>query len=171
MAEHTRALVPALRSLTDGAREAGAQVIYALMAHRDDGRVYGRREGEAKAAMNANGELADGLRFDQRDFLLHRWHGMNPVYDTGVESMLRHMGVRTVVLGGVSLNVSLLGAAIDLYSGGFNVVIPRDCVAAVTKEYGDMVLQHTMRAIATVTTRDAVLGAWSPATERGPLSS
>jgi nicotinamidase-related amidase len=160
LAEHTRELVAPIASLTEGAREVGAQVMYTLIAHRDDGRTRGRRDLQANAAMNPNGELAEGLRFDQRDFLLYRWHGMNPVYDTGVETMLRHMGVRTVVLAGVSLNVSLLGSAIDLYSGGFEVVIPRDCVAAVTKEYGDMVLQNTMRAIATLTTKDDVLATW-----------
>ena len=160
LAEQTRELVPAISALSEGARDASAQVIYALIAHRDDGRAHGRRDHPAKAAMNVTGELAEGLRFDERDFLLHRWHGMNPVYDTGVESLLRHMGVRTVVLVGVSLNVSLVSAAIDLYSGGFNVVIPRDCVAAVTREYGEMVLQHTMRVIATVTTSDEILAAW-----------
>jgi nicotinamidase-related amidase len=149
--------------LTDATRDAGAQVIYTLIAHREDDRLHGGRELAPRAAMHVNGELAQGLRHDDRDLLLHRWHGMNPVYDTGVETLLRRMGIRTVVLSGVSLNVSLLGAAIDLHSGGFQVVIPRDCVAAVTKEYGDMVLEHTMRAISTVTTSDDIVAAWATA--------
>lgn len=39
-------------------------------------------------------------------------------------------------------------------------MIPRDAVAAVTKEYGDMCWQHTMRAITTVTTSEEVIAAW-----------
>jgi nicotinamidase-related amidase len=160
--DHTREILPTVARLTEVVRDAGAQVLYTLIAHRGDDRVRGGRAVPARAAMSENGELAEGLRFDDRDFLLHRWHGMNPVYDTGVEALLRQMRVRTVILTGVSLNVSLLGAAIDLHSGGFEVVIPRDAVAAVTKEYGEMVLRETMRAIATVTTSDDITATWAP---------
>jgi nicotinamidase-related amidase len=100
------------------------------------------------------------MRFDERDFMLYRWHGWNPVYDGGVEALLRQMGTRTVIMTGVSLNVSLPASSITLASGGFNVVIPTDCVAAADKEYGDMVLRHTMRVTGTVTTSDDIIEAW-----------
>jgi hypothetical protein len=40
------------------------------------------------------------------------------------------------------------------------VVIPRDAVAGTPAEYGEQVLDHTLSAIATLTTTPAIESAW-----------
>jgi nicotinamidase-related amidase len=86
---------------------------------------------------------------------------MSPTHSTELFAVLRNIGVRTVVLAGVSLNVAIPSATVELGDEGFSVVIPRDAVAGTPPEYGDSVLRHTLRFLATITTADDVLGAWS----------
>jgi len=40
-------------------------------------------------------------------------------------------------------------------------VLPRDAVAGIPESYADAVIDNTLSLVATVTTTDAVLGAWS----------
>ena len=46
---------------------------------------------------------------------------------------------------------------------GYQVVVVRDAVAGIPKEYADAVLANTISMIATVVTSDELLGAWAPA--------
>jgi nicotinamidase-related amidase len=66
-----------------------------------------------------------------------------------------------VVATGVSVNLGVLGLAIEAVNLGYRVVIPRDAVAGIPDEYAEAVLRETLPLIATVTTVDAVLEAWS----------
>jgi nicotinamidase-related amidase len=69
--------------------------------------------------------------------------------------------VRTVVATGVSVNLGVLGLAIEAVNLGYRVVVPRDTVAGIPEEYAEAVLDNTFPLIATVTTVEDLLGAWS----------
>jgi nicotinamidase-related amidase len=49
----------------------------------------------------------------------------------------------------------------DAVNAGYQVVLPRDAVAGVPKEYADAVIDNSLALLATVTTTDEVIGAWS----------
>jgi nicotinamidase-related amidase len=49
----------------------------------------------------------------------------------------------------------------DAVNRGYQVVLPRDAVAGVPKEYADSVIDTTLVLLSTVTTTDAVLACWS----------
>ena len=61
----------------------------------------------------------------------------------------------------MSLNIGVPNTVMTLVDHGFEVVVPRDAVAGTPTEYGDQVLAHTIRFLATLTTVDALLDAWS----------
>ena len=44
---------------------------------------------------------------------------------------------------------------------GYQIVVPRDAVAGVPKEYADAVLDNTIGLLATVCTTDDLVNAWS----------
>jgi len=44
---------------------------------------------------------------------------------------------------------------------GYQIVLPRDAVAGVPADYAHAVLDHTLHLVATLTTTDDVVGAWS----------
>jgi nicotinamidase-related amidase len=106
-------------------------------------------------------ELVPELGAEPGDMVSTRLHGVSPFTGTSLDTWLRNLGVRTVVATGVSVNLGVLGLAIEAVNLGYRVVIPRDAVAGIPDEYAEAVLRETLPLIATVTTVDAVLEAWS----------
>jgi nicotinamidase-related amidase len=82
------------------------------------------------------------------------------MYDTGLELLLRRLGVRTVVVTGVSVNVAILDLVLDSVNAGFDVVLPRDAVAGVPAGYADLVIDHTLRLLAKVVRSEDILACW-----------
>lgn len=157
--------------LVTAARAAGVDVIHCLARHRAD-----RKGANTNARLfGAMGRLPDALRqgtesvalipeigAEASDVVLARYHGLGPMYDTGLDSVLRNLGVTTVVGIGVSLNVGMLDLAFDAVNAGYQFVLPRDAVAGVPPEYGEAVIENTLSLVATVVTADDVIRAWPP---------
>ena len=55
-------------------------------------------------------------------------------YSTTLDLLLHDLGVDTVVLVGVATDICILFTANDAYMRGYQVVVPKDCVAANTPE-------------------------------------
>ena len=49
----------------------------------------------------------------------------------------------------------------DLVNHALEVVVPRDAVAGTPDEYGEQMIEHTIRFLATVTTTGDLVAAWS----------
>ena len=95
------------------------------------------------------------------DLVSSRLHGVSPFTGTALDTWLRNLGVRTVVATGVSVNLGVLGLAIEAVNLGYRVVVPRDAVAGIPEEYADAVLDNTFPLITTLTTVDDLIEAWS----------
>ena len=81
--------------------------------------------------------------------------------------MLRNLGVRTVIVAGVSVNVAITNLVMEAVNHGYEVVVPRDAVCGVPAEYADAVIDNTLRVLAAVTTVDEVVTAGSVRLPRG----
>jgi nicotinamidase-related amidase len=101
-------------------------------------------------------EVVPELR-DPDDIVLPRLHGVSGFTDTGVDSMLRSLDKRTIILTGSSVNRGIIGVAIEGVNRGYRVVIPREAVTGYPLEYRDMVLEHSLRQITTLCTVDEIL--------------
>jgi nicotinamidase-related amidase len=49
----------------------------------------------------------------------------------------------------------------DAVNAGYQMVMPRDAVAGVPEEYAQAVLDNTVALLATLTTTDDLIAAWS----------
>lgn len=155
--------------LAQAARAAGVEVVHCLAHHRAD-RKGGNTNARLFTAMAKGGEgLLEGtesvevvpqIGVQPSDLVLTRYHGLGPMHGTELDSVLRNLGVRTVVGVGVSLNIGMLDLAFDAVNAGYQVVVPRDAVAGVPVGYAEAVLEHTLSLVATVTTTDEVLAVW-----------
>jgi nicotinamidase-related amidase len=105
-------------------------------------------------------ELVEGLGPEPGDLVSPRLHGVSPFTGTSLDPWLRSFDVRTVVATGVSVNLGVLGLAIEAVNLGYSVIVPRDAVAGLPADYADAVLDQTFPMIATITTVDALLAAW-----------
>ncbi len=163
VAEHTARLLGA-------ARAAGARVVHCTAEFRADRagstancRLIAAmvRRPEHLLAGTPSTELVPGLGPEPGDLVCPRLHGVSPFSGTSLDAWLRNLGVTTVVATGVSVNLGVLGLAIEACNLGYQVVVPRDAVAGLPAAYADAVLDTTFPLIATLTTTDAVVAAWA----------
>jgi nicotinamidase-related amidase len=88
-------------------------------------------------------ELIADLGPEPGDLVSARLHGVSPFTGTDLDTWLRNLGVETVVATGVSVNLGVLGLAIEAVNLGYRVVIPRDTVAGIPHAYADALLENT----------------------------
>ncbi|WP_459971610.1 isochorismatase family protein [Mycobacterium sp. MUNTM1] len=159
-------LVDRLRALLCGARGAGVRVVHATY----DGVYGGHQIGTARLwrTLNAGGGWRAGdvatkvvpELLGANDIVVPRHHGLYPTLDTELLPVLGGLGVHTVVLAGVSLNVALPFTAGHMSQAGFNVVVPRDAVGATPTEYGVEVLNNTIAFLGRLATVEELLTEW-----------
>ncbi|QMU74984.1 cysteine hydrolase [Streptacidiphilus sp. PB12-B1b] len=163
-------LVQHIGRLTAAARAAGAPVLHCTALRRADGRGAGGNARLFAAAARAAvpltpgsdaAALHPGIGADPADLVLPRLHGLGPFQDTGLATVLRNLGARTVVCVGVSLNVALLELVLGAVGAGFRAVVVRDAVAGTPPEYAEAVLRHTLALTATLADTAAVADCWA----------
>lgn len=164
-----REMVPNLGRLLPVARAAGVQVVHCTAYRRADGR-----------GANANARLFLGVRKspvpllpgtsavdvvpelgpELDDLVLTRTHGLSPMAGTDLDPVLRNLGIRTVVVTGVSVNVAITNLVMDAVNRGYDVVLPRDAVCGIPQEYADAVIDQTLSLLAAVVTTDDLIARW-----------
>ena len=163
-------MVPNGSRIVHAARTAGVQVVHAVFWRRPDNRA-GNTNGRLFVAMNRfsppmepgspGAEPIAEFGHSPDDLVIGRYHGLDPIGGTDLDPILRNLGVRTVVVVGVSLNVALMGLTIGLVNAGYQVVLPRDAVAGVPMDYAQSLIDGSYAFISTVVTADDVIGAWA----------
>ncbi|UNS95758.1 cysteine hydrolase [Streptomyces tubbatahanensis] len=155
--------------LAGAAHGAGVQVLHAIAERRPDGRGSGRnarlfRAAERLPVRQEPGspavQVAEPLPVTERDLVVRRLHGLSPLAGTEVDALLRNLGIRTLVVTGVSANVAVPNAVFDAVNLGYTAVIPADAIAGVPADYTPAMVRHTLALVATVTTADAVRACW-----------
>jgi nicotinamidase-related amidase len=63
-------------------------------------------------------------------------------FSTTLDLLLRYLGVRTVVLTGIATDICILFTANDAYMRDYELVVPRDCVAANTDRKSAFALEQ-----------------------------
>ncbi len=165
LAAESKELVRNLGRLLPAVRKAGVRVVHAtfegIRPDADPGSAplwkATARSREWHPGHPATQVLPD--LFDETDVVIPRRHGLSPTRGTDLSPNLRTLGIRTVLLTGVSLNVALPATALDLGQDGFRLLIVRDAVGASTPEYGEQVLRNTMSMLGRLTTVDDVVTA------------
>ena len=161
--------------LCDAARERGIQVVHCVAENRADGlgaidncKVFAmnnrlRREtGSTPIDQGTEGaKLVSELGPDDRDIVIARIHGLTPFTQTSLDQILRNLAIRTLVVTGVSINMGIFGTVMSAVDLGYNVIIVRDGVCGVPREYADAVLENSLSLLATIVKADDVIAAWS----------
>jgi len=76
-------------------------------------------------------EIVRLLRPTPQDYFV-----LKPVHSgfhcTSLDVLLQHLGTKRLVIGGMAANICVLFTANDAYMRGYELVVPRDCVASNT---------------------------------------
>jgi biuret amidohydrolase len=168
-ASAAESVVPNGARLCAAARAAGATVIHCVAGRRTDdrgsnhnARLYGailRSPIRMDLGTPATDVVAE-FAVDPSDFVLPRIHGLNPMAGTDLDPSLRNLGVTTVVVAGVSVNIAVTNLVMDAVNHGYQVVLARDAVAGVPASYADAVIDNTLSLLATVLTTSEVTEHW-----------
>lgn len=131
--EQALPMADALATLKERARELGIPAIYL----NDN---FGRWKSDFRSIVNH--VLHDGCRgepvaraLEPREddyFVLKPKH--SGFFSTTLDTLLEHLGARTVVVTGLATHICVLFTASDAYMRDFNVLVPEDCVAAADPE-------------------------------------
>jgi nicotinamidase-related amidase len=164
-----KGVIPATIRLATAARLAGVRVVHATVSLRADraGLTINNRlmamvvkNPEQMLEGSPAAELLTELGPEPEDIVCNRIHGLTPFTGTELDSILRNLGVRTVVPVGVSVNEALLGTCLSAADLGYRTVLPLDAIAGVPEEYAAAVVRHTLALITNPTTVDEVVAAW-----------
>ncbi len=162
-------VIPNTVRIVERAREVGSLVVHTPTVRRPDDLGSGKNTRIFRAArklgtpLEPGGEgveVLDEIGVGPRDIELPRLHGMGPMHETGLDPILRNEGVKTIIGTGVSVNLGILNLTLDGVNRGYQMVIVRDAVAGVPKDYAEAVIDNTLWLAATIVTTDELLDAW-----------
>lgn len=152
------------------AREAGVSVVHCVAGRRSDDQGSNRNARLFAALLGsqvrnvigtAATEVIDEFTPYGSDLVLSRIHGLNPMSGTDLEPILRNLGVTTIVVLGVSVNVAITNLVMEAVNRGFQVVVVRDAVAGVPPAYAEAVIDNTLSYLATILTTEQLLSFWT----------
>ncbi|MEY4949254.1 MAG: hypothetical protein RL698_1465 [Pseudomonadota bacterium] len=163
-------ILPRIGGVLEAARGARVPVLHGTVVRRLDGggttlncRLFAATRKAGGPGLLAGSDaamLASELGPAETDYMVPRHHGVSVFHDGETDSILRSLGVRTIVLVGVSLNIALLGTTIEAVNRGYQVVMPEDGVTGTPREYAAAVLENTLRLLATIVRCDDVVAAF-----------
>jgi nicotinamidase-related amidase len=162
-------VIGAAAALVGDARAAGVRVVHATVELRGDRAglsinnrmmAYVTKNPDQVLQGSPFAELLPELGPEPEDIVCRRIHGLTPFTGTELDSILRNLGVRTIVPVGVSVNEALLGLCISAADLGYRIALPTDAIAGIPRSYTEDVLKHTLAMLAHLTTTEAVRAAW-----------
>lgn len=169
-ASAAKELIPNGARVCAAARCAGAAVIHCTAGRRADDRGSNRNARLFGAILRSPVRMDVGTTATQvvedfavapSDFVLSRIHGLNPMAGTDLDPILRNLGVTTLVVMGVSVNVAITNLTMDAVNLGYQVVLVRDAIAGVPPSYADAVIENTLSLLATVVTAREIVAHWT----------
>jgi len=162
-------MLPNLARLLPVARAVGVQVVHCTAYRREDGKGANSNArlflGVRKSPVpllpgTAAVEVMPELGPEPEDLVLTRTHGLDPMTGTDLDPVLRNLGVRTIVVTGVSVNVAVTNLVMDAENHGYSVVLPRDAVCGIPRDYADAVIDNTLALLAAVVSTDDLIEIW-----------
>jgi nicotinamidase-related amidase len=130
--DRARSVVPRVKGFLEEARRRGVPIIHITDAH-----IEGDREFELWPRHAVDGtegaEIVEELQPKRGDYHLKK-RRYSAFYATGLDALLRGLGVDTVILTGLVTNICVQHTAADAFFRGYRVIVLEDCVEAPSEE-------------------------------------
>lgn len=164
--ERVRSVIEPIRHLLERARASGVPVAYIGDAHLPSDpemAVWGPHAMKGTKEAETIPELAPQLG----DTVLGK-RTYSAFYETGLDLLLRSLGVDTVVITGLHTNICCRHTAADAFTHGYKIIVPEDCVNAFTEEEHREGIAYLRRVYgARITTSEELAREW----EREPQTA
>jgi nicotinamidase-related amidase len=158
--ERAKHIIPNIKRLIEAAREAGVPVIYSSDAHLPvDSEL--ERWGEHAMKGTKGAEVIPQLKPANGDYVLEK-RTYSGFFETGLDLLLREIGVDTIVLTGLDTNICVLHTAADGFFRGYKIVVPKDATEALNEQEYLQGLEYLKRIYdAEITETDKIIKRWS----------
>lgn len=164
-----RAIVPRIARLAQAFRDAKLPVIHLHVVHRPGYVDLPRTSAIIVRSMKEQRMIAgsqdvlpvEELTPQEGDILHARSFSLVAFHGTELDTMLRNMGVQTLVPVGVSTNVAISGTSLCGSDLGYQVVVPEDCIAGATAESHDFIVNNLLPLYSTLTDSESIIQALS----------
>lgn len=157
-------MIPRMQRFFDGARALGAQLIFVQCIHEpstDSDTWLFRHGGVPRPHCRKGTWGADfcGVEPQGTEPIVIK-HRYSAFIGTRFESVLKTLGIRTLIMTGVGTNVCVESTARDGFMLDYNIVFLSDCTATASPGAHEATLQNIGSFFGTVATSDEVLAVW-----------
>lgn len=130
----TRKIIPAVKREIAAARREGKPVVYLCDSHDPDDKEFARFGWPAHAVTGTEGsEIVEELAPGKDDIVIRKKTYL-AFYNTELESLLKKLGVDSLVLTGCVTHICILFTAVEAVPRGFSITVPADAVAGLATE-------------------------------------
>lgn len=138
--ERTQAVVPCIERLLEHARKNSIPVIYIKDAHSEDDKeleIWGMHAMKGTEEAQIIPELAP----QPDDYVLEKTTYF-VFHETGLDDLLKGIDVDEVIITGLLTDICVKLAAAEAFVRGYNIIIPKDCVNAVSEDVHQLALKE-----------------------------
>jgi len=127
-----REIIPNIENEILNARLSKNPVIYCCDAHKEDDPEFSMWPKHAIEGTEG-AQVIEQLKPQKEDYIVTKTK-YSCFYDTSLDKVLNELGITQLIITGVVTNICILFTAAEAYMRGYSIVIPRNCVAALTQE-------------------------------------
>lgn len=95
----------------------------------------------------------------ENDIVIEK-HRFSAFHNTRLDTVLRSLGVQTLVMGGLATNVCVMTSATHAVMYGYHVVLAEDACATWFRDAHDMALDNIRRFVGKVAESSEIIRAW-----------
>jgi nicotinamidase/pyrazinamidase len=129
-----RAIIPNLQRLLEEGRKRGFPIIFACDSFLEEDFIFKGRMKVHSLRGTKGAEVIDDLKPGRTDILLPK-RRFSAFFKTDLDQTLRTLGVDTIVVTGITIEVCVLMTVMDGLSHDFSVILVEDCSASRSKEF------------------------------------
>lgn len=127
--EAARGVIPSIRRLLEFSRSKGIPVVHVKDSHIRGVDPELSLWGDHAISGTSGSEIVHELRPESRDYVLEK-RTYSAFFETGLDLLLRRLGVGRLVLTGVVTNICIQNTAADAFYRGYEILVPEECVGA-----------------------------------------
>ncbi len=138
----TRSIIQAIQDRVAAARTAQQPVIYICDAHKPDDPEFSRMGWPPHAVRGTAGaQVINELAPGEMDPVIEKT-SYSGFHQTGLEGVLQSLKIDHLTLTGCVTNICILYTAYDAVVRGYDVTVPRNCVADLAADDGAFALKQ-----------------------------
>jgi nicotinamidase-related amidase len=127
-------IIPNLQRLLEESRKRGFPIVFACDSFLEGDFIFRGRMKVHALRGTEGAEVVDDLRPAPTDIILPK-RRFSAFFKTDLDQTLRTLGVDTIVVTGVTVEVCILMTAMDGLSHDFSVILLEDCSASRSKDF------------------------------------